>query len=397
MTGERFDVVVVGGGILGLATAVEVLRRRPGAGVVVLEKEREPSLHQTGRNSGVIHTGVYYEPGSLKARLCTQGRERLIAFCEEEGIPYDTCGKVIVAADAGELPRLDELERRAAANGVVAHRIGPERLRELEPHCIGVAALHLPGTGIVDYRLVTAALARRLEAGGGSLRCGIRVERIVEDAHGIRVETTAGEFSADRAIACAGVHADRLAGADGQDVRILPFRGDYFALSDTAAGLCRNLIYPVPDPQFPFLGVHVNRRPDGAVWAGPNAVVALGYEGYRRRDVSPREAWQTLTYPGFLRLARRYWRLGTLEVVRDFVKGAYAAQARRYLPDLQASDLSFAPAGIRAQAVTRRGALLDDFLFSGSERVLHVRNAPSPAATSALAIAQHVVDRAFPA
>jgi L-2-hydroxyglutarate oxidase LhgO len=397
VTGERFDVAVVGGGILGLATAVEVLSRRPGAGVVVLEKEREPSLHQTGRNSGVIHTGVYYEPGSLKARLCTQGRERLVSFCEEERIPYELCGKVIVAADAGEIPRLDELERRAAANGVVAHRIGPERLRELEPHCIGVAALHLPGTGIVDYRLVTSALARRLEAGGGSLRCGVEVQRIVEESQRVRVETTAGELSADRVIACAGVHADHLAGADGQDVRILPFRGDYFALSDDAAKLCRNLIYPVPDPAFPFLGVHVNRRPDGAVWAGPNAVVALAHEGYRRRDVSPREAWQTLTYPGFLRLARRYWRLGSLEMVRDVVKRAYAAQARRYLPELRASDLSFAPAGIRAQAVTRGGALLDDFLFSGTERVLHVRNAPSPAATSAFAIAEHVVDRALPA
>ncbi len=353
MSDERFDVAVVGGGILGLATAVEILRRRPGTGVLVLEKEREPALHQTGRNSGVIHTGVYYEPGSLKARLCTEGRRLLVAFCEEERIPYELCGKVIVAVDEGELARLDELERRAAANGVAARRIGAAALRELEPHCAGIAALHLPETGLVDYRLVARALARRLSASGGTLRCGVRVGRISESPHGVRLETTDGDVIAERVVACAGVHADDLARADGAHVRILPFRGDYFALSDEAARLCRNLIYPVPDPQFPFLGVHVNRRPDGAVWAGPNAVVALAYEGYRRRDVAPREAWRTLAYPGFLRLARRYWRLGTLEVVRDLLKSAYAAQARRYLPELRASDLSFAPAGIRAQAVTR--------------------------------------------
>jgi L-2-hydroxyglutarate oxidase LhgO len=218
---------------------------------------------------------------------------------------------------------------------------------------------------------------------------------MVETRDRVRLETTAGDVTSDTVVACAGVHADRLAPTDGNDVRILPFRGDYFALGDGAVRLCRNLIYPVPDPQFPFLGVHVNRRPDGAVWAGPNAVVALAYEGYRRRDLAPGEAWRTLAYPGFLRLARRYWRLGALEVVRDLLKSAYAAQARRYLPELRARDLSFAPAGIRAQAVTRRGALLDDFLFSGSERVLHVRNAPSPGATSSLAIARHIVDRAL--
>ena len=374
-----------------------MLRRRPGTSLVVLEKEAEPALHQTGRNSGVIHTGVYYAPGSLKARLCTEGRALLFALCEEEAVPYELCGKVIVAVDDGELGRLDELERRAAANGVEAHRIGPERLRELEPHCVGVAALHLPGTGLVDYRLVAAALARRVTLGGGAIRCGVRAERMVETGDGVLVETTGGELAAGTVVACAGVHADGLARAEGDDVRILPFRGDYFALSETAAHLCRNLIYPVPDPQFPFLGVHVNRRPDGAVWAGPNAVIALALEGYRRRDVVPREAWRTLAYPGFLRLARRYWRLGSLEVFRDLFKSAYAAQARRYLPELRAADLSFAPAGIRAQAVRRSGETLDDFLFARSARVLHVRNAPSPGATSSLAIARHIADLALAA
>lgn len=387
------NLAVVGGGILGLATAVEFLRRRPGSDVLVLDKEPAVALHQTGRNSGVIHTGVYYAPGSLKARLCAAGRELLIALCEEDAVPYELCGKVIVATRADELPRLEELERRARANGVAAERIGPARLRELEPHCTGLAALHLPGTGLVDFRLVSSALARRLEAAGGALGLGARVEAIREEGGGARLLTTGGDVTAERVVVCAGVHADDLAPEhDAAATRILPFRGDYFALGPKARGLCRNLIYPVPDPDFPFLGVHVNRRPDGEVWAGPNAVVALAYEGYRRRDVVVREAWQTLTYPGFLRLARRHWRLGTLELYRDLSRRAYAAQVRRYLPEITADDLSSAPAGIRAQAVARNGTLVDDFLFAETDRVVHVRNAPSPAATSSLAIARHVVD-----
>ncbi|HSC90585.1 MAG TPA: L-2-hydroxyglutarate oxidase [Gaiellaceae bacterium] len=389
----QVDVAVVGAGIIGLATAVELLRRQPARRVLVLEKEEAPALHQTGRNSGVVHTGVYYTPGSLKARLCTEGRRLLLAFCDEEEVPYDVCGKVVVAAHERELPALDELERRAAANGVEAERIGPERLRELEPHCVGASALHLPGTGLVDYRLVAAALARRLENAGGTLRTGTRVLALHEN-RGVRLATDAGEIAADLAIVCAGVHADRLAGGHGRETRVLPFRGDYFALRGAARKLCRNLIYPVPDPRFPFLGVHVNRRPDGEVWAGPNALVALALEGYRRRDVVPREAWATLSYPGFLRLARQHWRMGMQELYRDLSRHAYAAQARRFLPELTAADLAPAPSGIRAQALARDGSLVDDFLFAQTRRVLHVRNAPSPAATSALAIARHVVDRA---
>jgi L-2-hydroxyglutarate oxidase len=391
----RADAVVIGGGILGLSCAVELARRRPAWDVIVLEKEPLPAAHQTGRNSGVIHTGVYYTPGSLKAQLCTRGRELLLRFCLSEEIPHEVCGKVIVAVDDSELGRLAELERRATANGVAFERIGPERLRELEPHCAGVAALHLPGTGLVDYRLVTAALGRQLEKLSGRLALGVRVHALHERSRAVAVETSAGAVEAKHVLVCAGVHADALVDHGSDDIRVVPFRGDYFALRPEARRLCRNLIYPVPDPAFPFLGVHVNRRPDSEVWAGPNAVIALAREGYRRRDLDVGDAWRTLSYPGFLRLVRRYWRLGLVEVYRDLFRHAYAAQARRYLPELRAADLHPAPAGIRAQALARDGSLVDDFLFVGSSRVLHVRNAPSPAATSSLAIAEHTVTRAL--
>jgi L-2-hydroxyglutarate oxidase LhgO len=389
------DAVVIGAGILGLSCAVELARRRPRWDVIVVEKESSPALHQTGRNSGVIHSGVYYSPGSLKARLCTRGRELLLRFCADEGIPHEVCGKVIVAVDEGELERLAELERRAIANGVEVERVSRERLRELEPHCAGVAALHVPGTGLVDYSLVAEALRRQLEQLGGRVALGVRVDALEERSVSVDVATSAGVVEAEHVIACAGVHADTLVDRERDDVRIVPFRGDYFALRPDARRLCRNLIYPVPDPAFPFLGVHVNRRPDGEVWAGPNAVVALAREGYLRRDLNLGDTWRTLTYPGFIRLARRYWRLGLVELYRDLFRHAYAAQARRYLPELRADDLLPAPAGIRAQALVRDGTLADDFLFAESARVLHVRNAPSPAATSSLAIAEHVVARAL--
>jgi L-2-hydroxyglutarate oxidase len=392
---EHTDAVVIGAGILGLSCAVELARRRPAWNVVVLEKEPRPATHQTGRNSGVIHTGIYYAPGSLKAQLCTLGRELLLRFCADEGIPHEVCGKVIVAVQEEELSRLAELERRAVANGVAFERVGPEQLRELEPHCSGLAAMHIPGTGLVDYGLVSAALGRHLEALGGRLRLSVRVEGLREGRRSVLVETSVGTVEAKHVLACAGVHADTLVEHEDNDVRIVPFRGDYFALRPEARRLCRNLIYPVPDPAFPFLGVHVNRRPDGEVWAGPNAVVALAAEGYRRRDVDLRTVWRTLTYPGFVRLARRHWRLGLIEIYRDLFRHAYAAQAQRYLPELRAADLVPAPAGIRAQALARNGNLADDFLFAESRRVLHVRNAPSPAATSSLAIAERVVARAI--
>lgn len=366
----------------------------------MLEKEPRPALHQTGRNSCILHSGVYYPPGSLKAELCLRGRDLMLRFCEREGIPYELCGKVIVAVDESELEPLAELERRGRANGVEGlRRISPDELRELEPHCAGIAALHLPSTGILDYRLVADALRRRIVAGGGTVRFDTRVERLAGGGDAVVAETSAGEVAASYAIACAGVQSDRLVEASGGDERtsIVPFRGDYLALRPHARHLCRNLIYPVPDARFPFLGVHVSRRPDGQVWAGPNAVLALAREGYRRRDVDLRDARDALMSGAFWRLARRYWRTGLAEVVRDVVPHAFVAAARRYLPELSVRDVEPARAGIRAQALNRDGTLVDDFLFVHSRRALHVKNAPSPGATSSLAIAGTIVDRAFDA
>jgi len=389
--------VVVGAGILGLATAAELLRRRPDWNVTVVEKEPAAAMHQTGRNSCVIHTGVYYTPGSLKAHLCREGRLRLIDFCDRHGVAYDLCGKVIVATGREELERLDELHRRATANGVTGMRlIDEDELRTIEPHCVGIRALAVPETGIVDYREVAAALQRLVVACGGSVRFGTRVTRLERRRQTMLVETDRGAIEATFVIACAGLHADRLIAAeDADEAVILPFRGDYFAFRPEARHLCRTLIYPVPDPQFPFLGVHATRRPDGEVWAGPNAVLALAREGYRRRDLDLRDTWHAVSSRPFWRLARRYWRIGAAELYRDLTKGAFAAAVRRYLPEVQNGDLVPAPAGVRAQAVRRDGTLEDDFLFAGSDRVLHVKNAPSPAATSSLAIADMIVDRAL--
>jgi L-2-hydroxyglutarate oxidase LhgO len=395
---QRADVVVVGAGILGLATAAELLGRRPDLTVVVLEKEHGVASHQTGRNSCVIHSGIYYTPGSLKAKLCVAGRKLLLSFCEEQSIPYELCGKVIVAADASELGRLDELERRGNANGAAGiRRIGPEELRELEPYCKGVAALAVPETGLVDYRLVAEALRRLVEAGKSEVALATAVQGVASSGRDVVVHTSRGDVRASFVIACAGVHADNLverdpSGSEDETV-IVPFRGDYYAFRPEAIHLCRNLIYPVPDPRFPFLGVHATRRPDGAVWAGPNAVLALAREGYRRRDVDVADLWRTLRSRPFRRFARRYWRIGAAELYRDLSKGAFAAAVRRYLPDVEKSHLTPAPAGIRAQAIRADGLLADDFIFAGRGRVLHVKNAPSPAATSSLAIASMIADR----
>jgi L-2-hydroxyglutarate oxidase len=395
---ERVDLAVVGAGILGLATANELSRRRPDWRVVVLEKESAPALHQTGRNSCVIHSGVYYAPGSFKARLCTRGRELLLAFCDERAVPYEICGKVIVAVEPGELAALDELEHRGNANGVAGlRRIGPDELRELEPHCRALVALHVPTTGLVDYRLVAEHLLGRVESAGGSVALSSEVIGLREGPRAVRVETARGDLEASSVVACAGLQSDRLVAKTSPAVvdatAIVPFRGDYFALRPEARRLCRNLIYPVPDPRFPFLGVHVSRRPDGEVWAGPNAVLALAREGYRRRDVDVRDALETLRSRAFWRLARRYWRMGLAETYRDVVPRAFAREVARYLPEIRSADLTPARAGIRPQALRPDGTLVDDFLFAESARVLHVKNAPSPAATSSLAIAELIADR----
>jgi L-2-hydroxyglutarate oxidase len=389
------DIAVIGGGIIGLATARELLRRRPGARLVVLEKERAIGRHQTGHNSGVIHSGIYYAPGSVKAKTCVAGAALLTRYCEEKGIPYERCGKVIVALDASELPRLDELYRRGTANGVPGLEvIGPERLRELEPHVVGVRAIWSPATGIVDFARVAAAYADDVRAAGGEIRTGHQVVAIRRGARTTLVVTPRGEFEARVVVACAGLYADRVAALSGapRPPRIVPFRGDYYVLRPERRYLCRNLIYPVPDPAFPFLGVHFTRRMDGAVWLGPNAVLAFAREGYRRTDLNPRDLAEAIAFRGFRRLALRYWRTGLDELVRDFSKRAFLKSLQAYVPELEARDLLPGPSGVRAQALADDGTLVDDFVVNHAGGVLHVRNAPSPAATSSLAIASMIAD-----
>ncbi len=392
------DVAVVGAGILGLAVARTLMRRHPTLRLVVLDKEQEIARHQTGRNSGVIHSGIYYAPGSLKARLCVQGAAALTAYCDEHGIPYQRCGKVVVATSADELPRLEELHRRGVANGVAGlELIGPERLRELEPHAAGVRALYVPATGIVDYGRVARAYADDIEAAGGELLLGHEVHGIVEGTgRGVRIETTAGDVDARNAIFCAGVYADRLARLGGGDVepRIVPFRGDYYVLRPERRHLANGLVYPVPDPSFPFLGIHTTLRMDGSMWLGPNAVLAFAREGYGRFQVRPGDLLETFRAPGFRRLARRYWRMGLGETARDYSKRLFVASARKLLPDLEPGDVVAGNAGIRAQALAADGSLVDDFVLERRAGIVHVRNAPSPGATSSLMIGETIADMA---
>lgn len=396
----RADVAVIGAGIVGLATALRLLQQRPDLSVVVLEKEATVAAHQTGHNSGVLHAGLYYEPGSLKARLCREGKRDLEAYCAEHGVAIEHTGKLVVALHDAELPRFETLKARALANGVPGlEDVGPERIREIEPHALGIRALWSPGTGIVDYLAVSRAFAADVERRGGRIETRRAVERIERRGAELLVGTAQGDLLAGRVIACAGLQADRVAALSGdggpEGPRIVPFRGDYYTLKPEARHLVRGLIYPVPDPRFPFLGVHLTRRIDGTVLAGPNAVLATAREGYRRRDLSLRDAREALAYPGFLRLGRRYWRMGAAEMWRDWSKRAFLADLRRFVPALAAEHLVFGPSGVRAQALARDGSLVDDFLLGGSERVLHVFNAPSPAATSSLAIGRVLAEEAI--
>ncbi|HZV74668.1 MAG TPA: L-2-hydroxyglutarate oxidase [Conexibacter sp.] len=392
-------IVVVGGGILGLATARLLAREQPGAEVTLLEKEPQLALHQTARNSGVVHAGLYYEPGSLKARLCRRGVELLRAFCAERGVPYEACGKLVVALEEAELPRLERLEQRARANGVPGlRRLDAAQLREVEPHAAGIAALHSPRTAITDFRAVALALAAELTERGGVVRTAAEVVRVRPGAGaaGAAVELADGtELRADRTIVCAGLHADRLARRSGEDAapRIVPFRGEYWALRPERRELVRGLIYPVPDPALPFLGVHLTRTIDGSVLIGPNAVMALAREGYARSTVHGRELVETLAWGGTWRLMRRHWRAGAGELRRALSNAAFVGEARRYVPELRTHDAVRASSGVRAQAVDRDGALVDDFRIGGDARIAWIRNAPSPGATSSLAIAEEIVGR----
>jgi (S)-2-hydroxyglutarate dehydrogenase len=393
---ERADLVVVGGGILGIATAHRLLEQRPGLRLVLLEKEDRLASHQTGRNSGVIHSPNTYAPGSLKARLCAEGMRDALAFADEHAIPYAICGELIVATEEAELPRLAAVAERARANGVALRELGPDEMREVEPEVRGLRALHVPGTGILDWGLFALSLAEVVRAQGAEIRTGSEVTAVRRTADGLVLETTAGAVATRDLITCAGLHADRLAAmtGHGRGIRIVPFRGDYAVLRPEARRFCRALVYPVADPRFPFLGVHLTRRIDGEVWAGPNAVLAYAREGYRRRDVDARELAGIVGDRGFLRLAGRYWRTGAAEMVRDLSLRRFLRALQRYTPGLTLADLAWGPSGIRAQALRRDGSLVEDFAIAGGEHVLHVVNAPSPAATASLAIGRELATRA---
>jgi L-2-hydroxyglutarate oxidase len=387
---------VVGGGIVGLAVARELTRRHPGAEVLVLEKEDRLAAHQTGHNSGVVHAGIYYPPGSLKAELCTQGRLLLRDYCAEKGLPYDECGKLVVAVETSELERLDALEQSASRNGVPGlRRLDPAGIREVEPHAAGLSALHSPATAITDYVAVARAYGEDIEASGGQVRLATTVTSIEQGAFGVDVGTTRGTHRVDNLVICAGLQADRVSRlADGEDgPRIVPFRGEYMTVAPAKGDLVRGMVYPVPDPRYPFLGVHFTRRVTGQLEVGPNAVLALRREGYRRSSVSPGDIASTLGWPGFWRMSRRHWRTGLTEVRGSLSVAAYMRRASLYVPEIGAEDVERTGAGVRAQAVDRDGSLVDDFRITRHDAVTSVRNAPSPAATSSMAIAQYVVDQ----
>ena len=389
---RRRDVVIVGGGIVGVATAM-ALRERFRASVVVLEAEERLAPHQTGHNSGVIHSGLYYRPGSLKARNCVEGRRLLLEFCEREGVPLEICGKLVVALVPEEIPALEELYRRGIANGLEGLReLDLAGMREHEPHVAGVRGLWVPQTGIVDFTTVTVAMGRRVEALGGEIRLGARFLGLQRDGSSLVLETTAGELTTRHLVNCAGLQSDRVARRCGVDpgVRIVPFRGEYWELEKPAARLVRNLIYPVPDPGFPFLGVHLTRMIGGGVEAGPNAVLALKREGYRRTSLSLRDTLETLAWPGFRKLAVRYWRMGLAEQWRSLSKAAFVRSVRRLVPAVRGEHMRPGGAGVRAQALARDGSLLDDFHMVRGDRMIHVLNAPSPAATASLAIGRTI-------
>ncbi len=392
---QKPDVVIIGGGIVGLATAYRLTEQFPDKQVVVLEKEAELAHHQTGHNSGVLHSGIYYKPGSLKAVNCREGKKAMEAFCEQENIEYEICGKVIVAIDENELPALQRIYERGLANGVVCELIDRERLHELEPHAAGIKAIHVPEAGIVNYRQVCQRLAERVQERGSQVVTRARVTGIRQSASEVVVESTAGAFTAEHLVNCAGLHCDRVTKLSGQqpEAKIVPFRGEYFELKPEAKHLCKNLIYPVPDPKFPFLGVHFTRMVGGHVECGPNAVLAFAREGYTLTDVNLGDLIESLTYPGFIRMAGKHWRMGMGEMWRSISKAAFVRALQRLMPEIRAEHLEPAPAGVRAQAVTRDGGLVDDFLIQEHGRVVNVNNAPSPAATASLNIGRTVVEK----
>jgi (S)-2-hydroxyglutarate dehydrogenase len=392
---QKYDYAIIGGGIVGLSVAWAILERQPQARVVVLEKENDWGRHQTGRNSGVMHSGIYYKPGSLKAQLCRDGNRRLLEFCETHGIPYEVCGKVIVATAESELPLLEKLYDRGIENGLVVKKLSVSQVKELEPHVNCLAGLHVPSTGIVDYVGVCRKLVELIAARGGDLQLNTGVRAFHSNGTLGTLETTQGTFAARWTISCAGLQSDRVARLAGAQpgARIVPFRGEYYELKPERRGLVRSLIYPVPDPEFPFLGVHFTRMIDGSVHAGPNAVLSLKREGYHRTAFNFRDCFETMTYAGFWRLAAKHAKSGFEELHRSFSKKAFVRSLQKLIPEICADDLVPGEAGVRAQALKPDGGLVDDFLLVRGERALHVCNAPSPAATASLAIGRTIAEQ----
>lgn len=398
MVQSWYDIIIVGGGIVGLATARDLLIRRPGQRVAILEKESSIGQHQTGHNSGVIHAGVYYAPGSLKARLCAEGREKTYEYCEQKGIRYEKCGKLIVAVEEEELPRLQNLWDRATANGVPGIRmVGPEEIREIEPHSAGIKGIFSPETGIVNWSEVARHYAEDVTNAGGEILTNYEVAGIRRKDDWVLVKTTFDEIIPTKyLITCAGLQSDRVAAMSGADKspQIVPFRGDYLKLKPGKEYLTRGMIYPVPDPRFPFLGVHFTKRHDGEVWLGPNAVYAFARQGYGKLDFNVRDNIETLMFPGFWKMVSKHWKMGADEMVRDFSKKLFVETCKKYVPEVTEDDCIDGPSGVRAQALGADGSLVDDFIIQTSDRIFHVRNAPSPAATSSMAIGRAIADRA---
>ena len=392
---QHKQIAIIGGGIVGLATAYKLTQQFPQVRVLVIEKEPSVGAHQTGHNSGVLHSGIYYRPGSLKAKNCRIGKEAMERFCASEEIPYDVCGKVIVAVDPSETPRLQNIFERGQQNGVRCEIIGPERLGELEPHAAGVRAIHVPEAGIVNYRRVCERLADIVRANDGRIVCGARVKAIRHLANSVVLQTSLDDYEVDYVVNCAGLHSDRVTRMGGQAIqaKIVPFRGEFYELKPEVHHFCRNLIYPVPDPSFPFLGVHFTRLIDGGVECGPNAVLAFAREGYGKLDVNARDLCESLSYPGFLRLAAKYWRVGAGEMWRSVSKSAFVRALQRLMPQIRSEHLVPARAGVRAQAIAPDGSMVDDFMIQQSDRIVNVENAPSPAATSALNVGALIVEK----
>ncbi len=395
MADREADLLVIGAGIVGLATALEAVRRLPALRILVADKEDHVAAHQTGHNSGVIHSGLYYKTGSLKARNCVAGAESMKRFCQEQGVPFEECGKLVVATSLEEVSRLEQLHQRGIANGVPGLRIlGRDEFREIEPHCSGIQALQVPTTGIVDYTIVAQKYAELITRAGGEVVLDAKVVGLREEGQANLVATRAGDFRARYVINCAGLYSDAIARMAGvhTELEIVPFRGEYYEVKPERRHLVKALIYPVPDPRFPFLGVHFTRRVNGSVEAGPNALLALRREGYTGAGVDLSEAMETLGFPGFWKMARKYWRMGLVEQYRSWVKAAFVKSLQKMVPELQESDLAPGGSGVRAQAVDGNGNLLDDFHFVHSGRMIHVCNVPSPAATASLEIGKEIVD-----